>query len=86
MGSKPVHWAGDLSGWVTSDRRNVLPGCPQQGYQFDADGSRKAVSNRAESQLRYETLLGEEYQKSGLAVVTEKEAAIMVLLEMWPCG
>lgn len=37
QGSKPVHWAGDLSGWVTSDRRNVLSGCPQQGYQSDVD-------------------------------------------------
>lgn len=36
-GSKLVHWAGDLSGWVTSDRRNVLSGCPQQGYQSDVD-------------------------------------------------
>lgn len=24
--SKPVHWAGGLSGWVTSDSRNVLSG------------------------------------------------------------
>lgn len=30
---KPVHWAGDLTGWVTSDKRNVLSGCPQQDYQ-----------------------------------------------------
>lgn len=36
-GSKPVHWAGDLSGWVTSDRRNVLSGCPQRGYRSDVD-------------------------------------------------
>lgn len=36
-GSKPLHWAGDLSGWMTSDRRNVLSGCPQQGYQSDVD-------------------------------------------------
>lgn len=26
QGSKPPHWAGDLSDWVTSDRRNVLSG------------------------------------------------------------
>lgn len=37
LGSKLVHWAGDLSAWVTSDRRNVLSGCPQQGYWSDVD-------------------------------------------------
>lgn len=33
QGSKPPHWAGDLSDWVTSDRRNVLSGLPQRAYQ-----------------------------------------------------
>lgn len=33
QGSKPPHWAGDLSDCVTSDRRNVLSGLPQRDYQ-----------------------------------------------------
>lgn len=46
QGSKPLHWAGDLSGWMTSDRRNVLSRCPQQGYQSDVDRAGGAVSQR----------------------------------------
>ena len=28
LASKPLHWAGDLTGEVTSDRRNVSSACP----------------------------------------------------------
>lgn len=41
---KPLHWAGDLTGWVTSARRNVLSGRPQQDYQPDAHKAQKPLS------------------------------------------
>lgn len=49
QGSKPPHWAGDLSVWMTSDTRNVLSGCPQRGLPLWC-----RQSTRASSQQRFD--------------------------------
>lgn len=56
--SKPVHWAGGLSGWVTSDSRNVLSGLSTAGLPVWC-----RWSSRTESQWDFETLKGWKYQK-----------------------